>query len=108
MDSVKIGYMMNELREMIESRRKELNISKKMLSEMTGYGRHPYNAFMQGVDIQLSNFLLLCEALGIEIAFEINRNIKPYEDRPKGGLAHKGWKEKQAQAANDGAVDNNV
>lgn len=93
--SSKIGFMMDELRAMVEQRRKELNMSKKMLSDMTGYGRHPYNAFLNGVDIQLSNFLLLCEALGIEIAFEINRDMKPYEDRPKGGLSHKNWKEKQ-------------
>ena len=99
--SSKIGFMMDELRAMVEQRRKELNMSKQMLSNITGYGRHPYNAFLQGVDIQLSNFLLVCEALGIEIAFEINRDMKPYEDRPKGVFSHKNWKEKQLRAEED-------
>ena len=39
--------------------------------------------------------------MGIEIAFEINRDMKPYEDRPKGVFSHKYWKEKQLRAEED-------
>ena len=83
--AVKILRMMADLRTVIEERRKELNVTKQMLEENTGYGRHPYSNFIEGdSDISLSNFLRVCEYLHIYIGVEVNRNIKPFEKRPKG------------------------
>ena len=90
--SLKIMQMMNEFRALIEERRKELNITKSMIYENTGYGRHPYNSFVnEGCDIGLSNFIRLCDYLHIRIKVDVDGSIKPYKERPKGKLSHKNY-----------------
>lgn len=73
------------IRNMIDDRREELNLSKRYLSEISGVGRSMYNRTIAGEDdICLSKLLALCDVLGINVVFEIDKDRKPYKDRLRG------------------------
>lgn len=65
--------------EVLQKRRIELQITYRRLMWMTGITESNLIKYLRGeVNLGMNNFLKLCDALGIEIDFKIDKDREPF------------------------------
>ncbi len=69
-----------EVLEILQKRRIELQITYRRLMWMTGITEANLIRYLKGdINLGMNNFLKLCDALGIEIDFKMDKNREPFQ-----------------------------